>query len=341
MRCVFASGGSGGHLFPAVTLAADLKKYNVTLITDERGIKFLPKENSFESVIVHKLRSKNKKGSGSIFRMMISFIKCLFMLKKIKPKFVMGFGGYPSIPCVFAAQVLKIPTILHEQNIVFSKANRLLLKKSKIGFTSFKETVHEKAYHVGNFIRKDIEVLFDEEPINDNVNKLNILVIGGSQGSKVFLEKLPDIFKKVNNSQEKLVIHHQIGNNFAQKGLYDGLDAKVEPFFYDMKKEYRWADLVISRGGSSTIFELALAKKPSILIPMLDGCNNNSHQRENIKALKDSVILVEEEKIEEITYIVDMLLSNRWRLFDMSKKIMQFACIDSSKKAAAVIDELF
>lgn len=337
MTCIFVSGGSGGHLFPAIRLAYEFKGFKKTILfTDERGERFLPKKLPFEKCIIHKLRDDNKTGTGSFLRLGLSFLKCLFLLIRIRPSIVIGFGGYPSIPCTFAAQILGIPTVLHEQNLNLSKANLFLAKRAKLVLTSFKETKHPKSLFVGNFVRKEIEELYDKE-YTPPVDKFNLLIIGGSQGANIFLNKLPVILKKL-QSKDKLIIHHQIGeNNFYNDDIYNGLDATIKPFFYNMEEEYKWAHLVIGRAGASTISELSIAKRPAILIPIKGA----SDQKKNIEALKDSVITIEEYNIKEIGYAIEALMNHPERLLDLSNKIHSFAVRNSSKTALYELKRIF
>ena len=137
-KIIIAAGGTGGHVFPALCLARELKNngHNVMFATDKRGLKYLSEFRT--NAIIQKINTSSR--LKLYFSLVINILFCLFRIMRIKPDLVIGFGGYPSVPFVFAAQILKVKTVIHEQNAIIGKANKLLSKMADLVVTSFTET---------------------------------------------------------------------------------------------------------------------------------------------------------------------------------------------------------
>ena len=278
---ILAAGGTGGHLFPAEALALELveRGHKVVIITDMRG-------NAFKSlgnrVDIHTVKAATLK-AGIVSKMLavldmgIGILQSLRLLKKYKPAVIVGFGGYPSFPGVFAGQLLKIPTILHEQNAVLGKANVWLANKAVRIATSLPDTKgvtaanQNKVVTTGNPVRASIIAVRDsvyESPAGD----MRLFITGGSQAARVFSDVIPDAVQKLSPEfQRRLYIVHQCREDAAddteKKYRMAGIRAEIKPFFSDMSERLKNCHLFIGRAGASTVAEIATVGRPAIFVP--------------------------------------------------------------------------
>ena len=282
-------GGTGGHFFPAIALAKKLQEYNIDtfVITDKRCKKYITDDFSLP---VHFIASDYFKKNiffkiKAIFIILLGIFQSIFLLLKYKPKMVVGFGGYPTIPMLFAATILRYPIALHDQNSYFGKANHLFAKYSKIIALSFKDTYNldpafsDKTIITGNPVRDHIYNL----KITRDFNKkpLKIFVYGGSQSAVFFNNLLPNTLKIIKNKDPELKIEitQQANQNDHKKlkNVYKKLKVKatIQDFFHDMDKQFKKHHLCISRAGASTIAEFIATGMPSILIPYPFSANDH------------------------------------------------------------------
>jgi len=297
---VLASGGTGGHVFPAQKLSEELlkRKYNVALITDDRGNRYA---NNFDkSINIHIVRAKTfKKGAfskiGTIFNILCGFFYALKILMRMKPSAVVCFGGYASFPTTLAASFLKIPIIIHEQNALLGRTNRFILPFANKLATSFSKVekiakvYKKKVVFTGNSIREEFEKIHNNRYCYDG--KLNILVTGGSQGAKVFSDVIPDAIKKLSRKEKDSIRIVQqvveadvkeVQNKYAKMKV----DAEISPFIKDMAGNLKKTNLFIGRSGSSTINELMIVGRASILVPL--PISMEDHQAVNASILADA-----------------------------------------------------
>jgi UDP-N-acetylglucosamine--N-acetylmuramyl-(pentapeptide) pyrophosphoryl-undecaprenol N-acetylglucosamine transferase len=276
---LLASGGTGGHMFPAEALAGPLlsRGYEVSLITDTRGRGF---GDRLPAVEVHRISAGGLAGGGLMRRaqgmlsLSLGFLQARRLVNRMKPRVVVGFGGYASVPAVLAAQRAGIATVLHEQNAVLGRANRLLAPRARMIATSFADTKHvdkARACFTGNPVRGAIAAL-GERPYPEIGSTLHILVTGGSQGARVFGRLLPAAFAQLSPAQrQRLSVAQQCRPEDLEqvRAAYAPLAMLVElaTFFENMAEQLGRAHLVISRSGASTVAELAAAGRPAILIP--------------------------------------------------------------------------
>lgn len=280
-QIVITAGGTGGHIFPAEALATLLtnKGYKVFFITDKSSRRFqsLPKGVQ----VLHLPFHKNRKGLWNKLKFFTLLAYACYHawrgLKFIKPSFVIGFGGYPSFPTIFASKWLKIPYILHEQNSVLGRVNRFFSKKAYVVATAF-DTILKmpktvNSVKVGNPVRRDFymyrETGYQAPGGND---RINILVTGGSQGAQVFSKVLPVAVERLSkNVKERLYITHQcpakdvedLRNAYYQRNIH----ANVMDFIDDMAERMARAHLIIGRAGASAIAELQVIGRPALLVP--------------------------------------------------------------------------
>ena len=279
------AGGTGGHLFPAVAVAQRDKTKNFIFVVDKRVEKILKKYKVKNFVVSSSKFNKN------IFRLILGVFKILYgtfqsvlLIKKYRPKLVVGFGGYTSIPTILAAKIFNIQTLIHEQNAVMGKTNRLLSKISNKTAISFNSTKYAKkdAIFTGVPIR-----VFKKKKIKKD--KKRVLVLGGSQGAKIFSQIIPKVLIGIKQEYLKnLMIVQQTRkeDKTILESTYNKLNVKciVKEFFDDVQNEIYNSDIVIARCGASTLAEIEYCKKFSLLFPLPTAMDD--HQLENAKQFK-------------------------------------------------------
>lgn len=281
-KIVLAAGGTGGHLFPAEALTEELltRGHQVTIMTDKRGQAF---KSLGDRVTVHTVRAATlKPGLTSKIRavvdMNLGILTALLLLIKDRPDVVVGFGGYPSFPGVFAGQLLGIPTILHEQNAVLGKANQFLaFLARKIALSlpntkSIRDADRKKTVLTGNPVRKNI-IEAGKRDYAVPVDIFNILITGGSQAANIFGEIVPVATALLpQDLRVKLRIMHQCREEqlaaVTEKYRAAGVTAEVKTFFSDMAERLGSCHLFIGRSGASTVAEIAVAGLPAIFVPL-------------------------------------------------------------------------
>ena len=297
---VLASGGTGGHMFPASALADELvkKKYKVVLITDERGSKLTSRFD--DSIDVYVIKAKTfKKGIfskvGTLFNITCGFFYAIKILMRITPKALVSFGGYASFPSTLAASTLKVPVVLHEQNALLGRTNRFMLPFANKLATSFKDVkkiskvYKKKVVFVGNPVSKSIEKIHNNRYVQGD--KINILITGGSQGAKIFGEVVPAAIKKLSRKEkDKINVVQQVVAKDLEsvQALYKKMkvSAEVGSFFNDMDKKLKNTNLFIGRSGAMTINEVMVVGRASILVPLPIAMED--HQTINASVIADA-----------------------------------------------------
>ncbi|MAZ04298.1 MAG: undecaprenyldiphospho-muramoylpentapeptide beta-N-acetylglucosaminyltransferase [Sneathiella sp.] len=324
---VLASGGTGGHIFPARALAEELtaRGFAVTLITDGRGEKF---EQLFPGVNILQVRAGSPSARGivgkikAIVSLIIGFFQARRALRRLKPAVVVGFGGYPSMPPAAAAASLGIPLLLHEQNAVLGRVNKLLASRAHIIATSFDHTespdneIANKMIYTGNPVRRAILPLFGrryESPAPEG--EIKLLVLGGSQGATILSEVVPAALAALpDDLKSRLHVTQQCRAEDleAVRGLYGDahIDANLSTFFDNVAELLGECHLAITRSGASTLSELTVAGRPSLLVPYKHAMDD--HQRKNGEnavargaarlILQDNFTV--EEACRELTYLL-------------------------------------
>jgi UDP-N-acetylglucosamine--N-acetylmuramyl-(pentapeptide) pyrophosphoryl-undecaprenol N-acetylglucosamine transferase len=302
MNFVLAAGGTGGHMIPAHALAAELKSrgHGVLLITDERGARF---PGLFADVPVHILPA-GRLGGGPVgwLRAAGSVVKGRGQAKRLyrehRPDAVVGFGGYPAFPSLLAASAMRIPTVLHEQNAVIGRVNRLLAGDAEAIGVAYEEidrlkpSYRAKTVLVGNPVREEIARLGEMPfPPFDEVAPLKILVTGGSQGATILSQVVPEGLGMLDPSlRRRLQVVQQCRPDDIErvrKQYADlGIPAELMTYIEDMDAKLADAHLMIGRAGASTIAELTAAGRPAILIPFAAATDDHqtANAREMVKA---------------------------------------------------------
>ncbi|CAH0341291.1 undecaprenyldiphospho-muramoylpentapeptide beta-N-acetylglucosaminyltransferase [Rhizobium sp. CECT 9324] len=278
---LLAAGGTGGHLFPAEALAHELKQrgYSVHLVTDRRAERYA---GSFPADAIHTVASATigSKNPVAILKALLAlwqgYREARKLVSTLKPKAVIGFGGYPTVPPLMAAAGLGVPTAVHEQNAVMGRANRMLAARVDAiagGFLAPSGRHAAKMVVTGNPVRPAVIAAAAKDYIPSSAGQpFRLVVFGGSQGAQFFSDAIPAAIALLPLDQrQRLVVTQQARPEDQQKviGIYQGLGlrADVEPFFTDMAKRLAAAHLVICRSGASTVSELAVIGRPSILVP--------------------------------------------------------------------------
>lgn len=298
---LLAAGGTGGHVFPAIAVAEELMKrgHTVALATDARGTKL---GNSLPGVDVHRISASGVRGGllakiSGVLSIGVGVLQARGLFRKIRPDCVIGFGGYPSVPTMVAAASRGLPTIIHEQNAVLGRANRLVSKRVSVIASSFEQTSgidtasEGKVVMTGNPVRAAFTHARAQAypPIGPNGEGVKILVLGGSQGARILSEVIPQAFSEMPETlRSRFAITQQCRpedlENVRKTYAAVGIAAELSTFFDDVPDRMADAHVVITRAGASTVAELAEAGRPAILVPYLHATDD--HQTANAKAVE-------------------------------------------------------
>jgi UDP-N-acetylglucosamine--N-acetylmuramyl-(pentapeptide) pyrophosphoryl-undecaprenol N-acetylglucosamine transferase len=299
---VLAAGGTGGHLLPAFALAVELDRrgHHVALVTDERGAKIPGKPSFLPAHVLPAGRlGKNPialaKGLAAIWS---GRAMALRLFESFQPSCVVGFGGYPALPALLAARAAKIPTVIHEQNAVLGRVNRLLAKRVDAIATAYMEVerldpkLWSKVHRVGNPVRAEVLALRGEAfpPFSED-SLFRVLVTGGSQGASILSEVVPDGLAMLPPAlRHRLQVTQQCRPEDleAVRARYAGhqIPAELGTYFEDMASRLAETHLFIGRSGASTIAELTAVGRPAILVPLPIATDDHQavNAREMVKA---------------------------------------------------------
>jgi len=295
MRLLLAGGGTGGHLFPAVALAQRLLELDsdgqVLFVGTERGLeaRLLPQLGlPLQTIDISGLVGKKFQDKLALApKLAKSLAQSRGILKAFRPDVVVGVGGYASGPVLLAAQLMRVPTLIHEQNAWPGLTNRMLARWADRVCLSFPET--DRAFHLGrtmltgNPLRKGMD---DCPPLPEG--NPNLLVFGGSQGARAINDAMLEALPVLEPLRESLSVVHQTGEADCERvrGAYDKAgwrEVEVVPFIHDMAAAYARAHLVVSRSGATTIAELTACGRAGLLIPYPHAAGG--HQAANAESL--------------------------------------------------------
>jgi len=292
-KIIFATGGTGGHIFPAVNLMKHFleKGYEVLIVTDARGQKFLKDTPNIKSYVIKAASPMNKNFFNKTLSLIIIFfaiIRSIFILKKEKPKLIFGFGGYVSFPISLASKFFKIPLIIYENNTVLGQANKYLLPFSKKILSTnqilanFPNKHKNKIYKVGYILKKNI---INCKILNNNDTNLNILVLGGSQGAEIFGKVIPPVIKMMKEKGYKITVNQQCikkqKDSITKFYEENNINNNVFEFKNNIVDLFSSANIAISRCGASSLAELTQTITPFIAVPLPNSVDN--HQYLNAK----------------------------------------------------------
>ena len=300
-KILIAAGGTGGHIFPALSIINEIKVNDFIVITDQRGEnyfnKFFSNKKINYRIFVHKVSSPNSKifinKLKSLFQLLLSLIKTIFLIVSHKPQVIVGFGGYPSVAPIIAGKLFKIPSIIHEQNAIIGRANKFLSKISNLLALSFFETKNtennQNLIFTGNPTREEFYNLGKlKYSIPKEKQKFKILIVGGSLGANFFSKQMTAIICSLPKEiREKIYVIQQVGKDDKDKvkdKYYEHqIDCEIESFFDDIFKQFKKAHIIITRSGGSSVAEILTSSKPVIFIPLPTAMDN--HQLENTKLI--------------------------------------------------------
>jgi UDP-N-acetylglucosamine--N-acetylmuramyl-(pentapeptide) pyrophosphoryl-undecaprenol N-acetylglucosamine transferase len=299
---VLAAGGTGGHIIPAFALGKELLRrgHKVVLLTDERGAKI---PGCPEDIIVHLLPAGRLAGGPKNWISAASSIwKGRGVARKLyedfAPSAVIGFGGYPAFPALLGAFADKIPTLIHEQNSVLGRVNRLVAHRVNAIITAYPDIKflqkrdRYKVHLLGNPVRDEIlDIRREGFPPLDEEGIFRVLVTGGSQGASILSQIVPDGLTRLPlNLRRRLQVTQQCRaediEDVRKKYAENSIPAELATYLPDLPERMGWSHLVIARAGASTIAELTCAGRPAILVP-LPGATDN-HQSYNVREMVEA-----------------------------------------------------
>lgn len=353
---ILTAGGTGGHVYPADALAEELSKrgYRVELVTDSRG------KNNYKgqlgNIPNHAVLAGGLVGKDGLTKIMnlgktcLGILQSCILLYRKKPICVVGFGGYASFPCAMASILLGTDLVIHEQNSVMSRTNRFLSKYASLVAQSFPKVKHTpdtaKTILTGMPVRKSIVEIRNQPRPSINEGKFQILILGGSQGAKIFSYILPTAIQKLDKKiQKQLTIYQQCRKEDEDdlKAIYKNSPAKVivSPFFNNMPELYQQSHLIISRAGASSISEISVVGIPSILIPLPTAADN--HQSGNAQFLKQSggSIVMEQTDFtaDNLSNILEEILNHPERLEKMAESTRSQGITNAAELLANAIEQ--
>lgn len=353
---VLTAGGTGGHMFPAQALAEVLnaRGWRVVLATDERGALYADKFPAEHRIPLAAATFK----SGDVVGMAkagINIVQGVMQarqaFKVLDPAVVVGFGGYPSLPGLLAALSMKRPTVIHEQNAVLGRVNRFLADKVDAVACAFptleraSPKTRGRVHVVGNPVRPEIRALYDQ-PYEPPTGEIRVLITGGSQGARLLSELTP---LAISNLPDELRMRLSIQQQTRRENLEGAIKvykdalvpAEIAPFFRDMAGRLGRAHLVIGRSGASTCCELAVAGRPSILVPFKAAADD--HQRFNAKLLADAggaeVAVEDVLTLDVFVKALTRLLGDPDRLVRMAAAARSVAVPDAAEHLADLVEK--
>jgi UDP-N-acetylglucosamine--N-acetylmuramyl-(pentapeptide) pyrophosphoryl-undecaprenol N-acetylglucosamine transferase len=318
-KILIATGGTGGHVFPAYSLATYLisNNYSVEITIDKRGIDYLKNHENLNLIKIPSspfVKKNILRFLFSIFIILYSILRSFIYLLFNRPSIVFGMGGYSSFPVCIAATILRIKFVIYENNLIIGKANKYLLPFAKKIFVSYKELegipskYNNKVLEIGNIIREEIINSKTESIHNRKFEDIKILVLGGSQAAKIFADKLPQIFERFKNFEIPIKVYQQCQNsqneelsNFYKKA---NIDYEIFNFTNKIIDYYSQVNLVITRSGASVLGELINLKIPFISVPLPSSADNHQLKNAIYYQKKGFGFLIEEKDLNNELYVL-------------------------------------
>ena len=340
------AGGTGGHVFPALAVADELRARGVPVIWlgTRAGIeaRLVPQAGfPIEWLSISGWRGKSTLSLfAAPWKLLRACMQAMQVIRRNQPCAVLGMGGFASGPGGLMAWLLRKPLLIHEQNAVPGLTNKLLSKLAAQVLEAFPGSMQREAQHVGNPVRAEIQnIAAPEQRFNSRTGALRLLVLGGSLGAVRVNELVPEALSLMDEHARPEVVH-QAGANHEEdtRKLYvdHHVAAKVDAFIDDMAAAYSWADLVICRAGAMTVYELAAAGVGSLLVPYPYAVDD--HQTANAEYLThvDAAIVKQQKDItaEWLSETIKSLMQQRDRLLQMAKAARAQAMPDAARQVA-------
>jgi UDP-N-acetylglucosamine--N-acetylmuramyl-(pentapeptide) pyrophosphoryl-undecaprenol N-acetylglucosamine transferase len=354
-----AAGGTGGHLFPAQALAEELARRGIAvdLVTDMRGDRY---GTGFPARNVYQVPAATLSGRSpvAVARTLWMLTRGLFaahkLLSRVRPTAVVGFGGYPTFPPLKAASARGIPTAVHEQNAVLGRANRMLARNVTAIATSFDKTrflggdLHAKARLTGNPVRSAVieSAKRPYEPPQPG-GPLRLLVFGGSQGARYFSESVPPALALLPaDLRRRLHVVQQARPEDAEAVVSaygkSGIEAEVSSFFRNLPERMAEAHLVVARSGASTVAELTVIGRPSILVPLPHALDNDQLQNATRLAESGAAWCIEQKHLmpERLAETIEDLLGAPEKLASAAAAARELGRPEAVARLADLVEEL-
>lgn len=353
---VIAAGGTGGHMFPAQALAETMleRGWRVTLSTDARGARYT---GGFpEGVRIRKVASATFARGGAVQKLIVPLrlaagsLAALFRFLFDRPTVVAGFGGYPSIPALAAAWALRVPRMIHEQNGVLGRVNQVFARHvDRVACGTWPTALPEdvEGLHTGNPVRAKVLARAGAAYISPGDIPMSILVIGGSQGARILSDIVPVAIARLPEQlRANLRVSHQARDEDLIRvvAAYEkaGIPAEVEPFFDDVPRRMAEAQLVISRAGASSVADISVIGRPSILIPF--AAATADHQTANARGLAkaEAAVLIPESALDPASLSEQILaiLTTPGAAARMRENALAQGIPDAAERLAALVEQL-
>jgi UDP-N-acetylglucosamine--N-acetylmuramyl-(pentapeptide) pyrophosphoryl-undecaprenol N-acetylglucosamine transferase len=358
LRVIISGGGTGGHIFPAVAIANEIKRRRPTaqiLFVGALGkmeMEKVPKAG-YEIVglpVAGFNRSNLLANLGFPIKLIKSLIKARSIIKAFKPDIAIGVGGFASGPTLWMANIMNIATLIQEQNSYAGVTNKFLSKKAKkicVAYPNMEKFFPKnKIVFTGNPVRSDVvnPSLSQEKArqfFNLESDRKTVLIVGGSLGALSINKAINSGLKVLLNSDLQII--WQTGKNYIDTAKDTVLNLQtarvfVSDFIYEMDKAYKAADLVVSRAGALSVSELALVSKPAILVPYPYAAED--HQTQNALSLSENsaAYLIKDADLGDLLIDeIQKLINNDKKLSDLSENIVKFAKPDATKQ---IVDEV-
>jgi UDP-N-acetylglucosamine--N-acetylmuramyl-(pentapeptide) pyrophosphoryl-undecaprenol N-acetylglucosamine transferase len=351
---LLAAGGTGGHLFPAEALAVVLAKRSVTvdLATDTRAAHFKFPAREVHLIPSATLRARTPLAMARTAALLtLGTAKAWSMLGRVRPAAVVGFGGYPTVPPLWAATLRGIPTVLHEQNGVMGRANRLLAPRVTAIATSFQNLtrldprVAGKITFTGNPVRPQVIAASGVAyAAPQPAEKIRLLVFGGSQGARVMSDVVPAAIALLDsNLRARLALVQQartedldaLRNRYASLGI----DAETNAFFADLPDRMAAAHLVISRSGASTVAELSAIGRPGLLVPLPHALDQDQLANAGVLEAAGGAVRIEQRDFtpRRLASEIVRLAADPTALAAMAKAAKSAGTIDAAERLADLV----
>ncbi|CUJ86454.1 UDP-N-acetylglucosamine--N-acetylmuramyl-(pentapeptide) pyrophosphoryl-undecaprenol N-acetylglucosamine transferase [Ruegeria denitrificans] len=353
---LIAAGGTGGHMFPAQALAEAMlqKGWRVRLSTDTRGARYT---SGFpHSTEIVEASSATFARGGLVAKALVGpkiaggVTSMSLQMMRDRPDVVVGFGGYPSIPALGAATMLKIPRMIHEQNGILGRVNQLFATRvSQVACGIWPTDLPEGArgIHTGNPVRAAVLERAAAGYIPPGDYPMSILVMGGSQGARILSDVVPGAISALPaNMRDHIRVAHQARDEDGERvtAFYadHGIRAEVKPFFHDVPRRMSDAQLVISRSGASSVADISVIGRPSILIPFAAAAGD--HQTANARGLVQAggAIMIPENALDvsSLTEQVTAVLTNPEAAQKMAHAALSTGAPDATERLTALVEQL-
>jgi len=352
---IIAAGGTGGHMFPAQALAEVMlaRGWRVTLSTDDRGRRYaggFPKEVKIEEVASATFaRGGVLAKLGVPVRIAGGVLMAIVSMLRDRPAAVVGFGGYPSIPALLAAWVLRLPRMIHEQNGVLGRVNSLLARRvDKVACGTWPTALPKgvAGVHTGNPVRAAVKRRAGAPFIPPGDYPMAVLVFGGSQGARIISEKIPEVLAELSpDLRRKIRVSHQARpeDHDAVAAAYAraGISADIRPFFDDIPARMVEAQMVICRAGASSVADLTVIGRPAVLIPYAAAAAD--HQTANARPLAEAgaALMIPEPALDVglATQVAELLTDSDLGRY-MARNALKLGKPDAAEALAGLVEEL-